>query len=250
MKIHRILSGVTLALATAVIAGALCDFPWYPEYADEFSKYDFVTPEMAKKAAAGFDASAPTADPVLIRNLDGCPQGYMVVGYRGGDLADIDKWNELADILNNNKEIDAAVLADKVSYLYGDPEKVHKFREVDVSAFTWQVPVIGGSDSIPKVLWGYTAAYDEARKRVGNQPLVFTGIIGTHLHQFQVFKFRTENNKEILLYYSIEKKAVDFNRSEFKEIAARYMADQYEAIQNDPGRAEENRRRWEDISQR
>jgi len=257
-------------LALAAVAGAECEFPYYPEYADVFSRYDEVTPEMAVAAVGVRPGTATFAEPLLLRDAQGMPFCYMIEAFPAEDAELVARWNEVIAKLNAGGRLPAAELAAELAALYAVEYEPFRFgapaenaggledplldsASAVVPTFTFD-PVgapLGASGGPPfPALFGYRQVYRAAAERYGDGDAVyFSRIIAAGPFHAQIFEFENDAGEKVAL-------AVDAGYGtspadlEASEAAMREkVREKYELLKRDDAWAERNRARWEEIAE-
>ncbi|MGD8718024.1 MAG: hypothetical protein PVH29_04290 [Candidatus Zixiibacteriota bacterium] len=262
----RFVSIALLLLGLAAIVHSECEFPYYPEYADVYSRYDEVTPEMAVAAVGAWPGTATFAKPLLLRDVNGMPFCYMVEAFPPGDADLVARWNGVIAKVNAGERIPAAELAAELEALYdveyppfrfGEPAETRDgernplidFAGAVVSTFTFDNPRsmlgAGGGPPFP-ALHGYAHAYREAATRYGGG-FYLSRIIGTGPYHSQIFEFENDAGEKVALAVDAGY-AVSVADLEERDAAMRErVRKKYESIKNDDTWAEANRADWREI---
>ena len=244
-----------LAAATGVRAG--CEFPYYPEYADVFGRYEEVTPLLAKKYALisqppDTNDAAYVCEPLLLRDIAGMPV-YNVLSFYNGDYPDVaKKWNEVISVINAGRKVPASELGEKLKF-FDDDEVRRQFSSSTISVYTFGCGTIQGGGGLPKPLYGYNAAYEKAAAVLKNHDLLFTRMISGGYHYDQYFEFESLSGKKVTILvgfvplndYPTEVADLDLLTT-LNEISARSL---YRTVGADPGRFEEKREWWKRIDE-
>jgi hypothetical protein len=246
-----IISLISVTLTTAAVAE--CEFPYYPEFADAFTKYDEVTPLLAKKVVITTrmpfaPADAVVCEPLRIRDVAGKPLGLVVPTYKGTDLKVVKKWNGLANKINTGQKIAAAEIEADLSF-FRKAEYVDDFTTVLIQPYTFHGMIPGASETFPAVFAGYDEALNLARIELKTDNLFFKRIVGGGLRRVQSFEFEAGNGEEIIIGYDSydEVRVVD---PEAEKEGMRKVAEiSYSSIKKleASGKIEENIQRWKDI---
>jgi hypothetical protein len=241
---------------TATAARAECEFPYYPEFADVFSKYDEVTPLLAKKfamitAVPGVRVGAYICEPLLLRDVTGMPLYNVLTFYNGYDPGVARKWNEIIKTINARRKVSASDLGEKLKF-FEDEKVLWQFKAATISAYTFGCGMIEGGGS-PRPLRGYNAAYEKAAAVLKNHDLLFTRMISGGYHYDQYFEFESRSGKKVAILagfvplndYPTEVADLDLLTT-LNEISARSL---YRTVGADPGRFEEKREWWKRIDE-
>ncbi len=131
---------VTFVLLAAAAWAA--EFPYYPEYAEVFSRYEEVTPAMAVAAVGGWPAEATFAEPLLLRDANGMPYCYMIEAFPAEEA-----------------ELEALYAVEYAPFRFGEPGEIGDgqrnplldFAGAVVATFTFDPPggVLGASGGPP-----------------------------------------------------------------------------------------------------
>ena len=245
-----IITLVSIAATTAAVAE--CDFPYYPEYADAFSKYDEVTPLLAKKVVMGTripfaPAGAIVCEPLGIRDIAGTPLGFVVPTYNGTDLKAVKKWNAIANKINNGQKIPAKELKDEISFFY-KKEYLDEFTTAVIHPYTFHSMIPGGSGTFPDVFAGYSTALKMASAELATDDAYFRRIVGGGLYRVQSFEFEDGNENVIIIGYD-KNGDVDIVDPEVEKEGMRKVAEiSFNSIKKleASGKIERNIQRWKD----
>lgn len=263
------LIGITMLLvALAGTAFAECDFPYYPEYADVYSRYDEVTPEMAVAAVGAWPGTATFAEPLLLRDVNGMPFCYMIEAFPANGAGPVARWNEVIVKLNAGGRLPAAELDAELEALYaveyapfrfGEPAETRDgqrnplldFAGAVIPTFTFDNPAskLGASGGPPfPALHGYTQAYRAAAERYGDGDAVyFTRIIAAGPYHAQIFEFENDAGEKVALAVGADL-GVSVADLEERDAAMREMVrEKYELLKKDDAWAEYNRAEWQEV---
>ena len=195
-----------IAIAVAVLAAATAcvaaDFPYYPEYAEEFAKVEEVTPLLAKKVVMTHPficpAGAIVCEPLVLRDIVGKPTWISINAYAGDDLSLVDRYNRIVRRLNAGERIDASELEQDLSYFRGSWE----FTWVILGAYTiHSLGFPAASYGALPVLSGFRPALAFAREELGSDDLYFNRIAGTGFSQWQGFEFEAPTGEKVMVEY-------------------------------------------------
>ena len=261
---------ITLALLTFADARTCvaADFSYYPEYADVFSRYDEVTPEMAVAAVGAWPGTATFAEPLLLRDVNGMPFCYMVEAFPPKSAEPVARWNGVIAKVNAGGRIPAAELAAELEALYdveyapfrfGEPAETRDgqrnplidYAGAVVSTFTFDSPAskLGASGGPPfPALHGYAQAYRAAVERYGAGAAVyFTRIIATGPYHVQIFEFENDAGDKVALAVGADYGVSVADLEESDAVMRERIRKKYESIKKDDTWAEANRADWQEI---
>ena len=261
----------TLLIITGLAATACAgEFPYYPEYADVFGRYDEVTPEMAIASIGAWPGEAIFAEPLLLREGRGMPFGYMIEAFPPKDAELVARWNEVIAKLNAGGRLPAAELAAELEALYaleyagfrfgeaadtGDGERnpLLDFASAIVATFTFDPPggVLGASGGPPfPALFEYARAYRAAVGHFSDEAFYFSRIVATGPYEHhQIFEFENDAGEKVALGPDdqLQMRVADLEES---DAAMREMVrKKYEFFKEYDVGAETNRARWEEIAE-
>jgi hypothetical protein len=244
---------VAVAALVAASAHAACEFPYYPEYADVFGRYDEVTPVMAKKAAMGYpgfcdNAGDVVCEPLLLKDCAGMPLCYMVGTYAAKNLYIVGKWNEVIKNVSAGEAMPAKALAEEMAFYYSEGI-INRFNTLTVTPYTWNPPVLSASGGFPALV-GYVAAYEAAVEHFGRDDFFFVGIIGTGYYVIQTFAFETDAGESVALEVDEFGEAGLANFEKRREGSRRAVRYWYDSLIGRPEMGERNRKKWADLIQR
>jgi len=251
MDVRRAAKLLAVALGALAAAGAAGEFPYYPEFADEFAKVEEVTPLLAKKVVMVRPFICPVGavvcEPLVIRDIAGKPIWMSIEAYAGDDLSLVDRRNALVRKLNGGERLEAAALERDLSYFRGKPGCTW----VAMGAYTWTPPAFpAASGGLLPPLSGYRAAFAFAREELGTDDLYFNRIVGRGFCEWQAFEFETPTGEKLIVEYDPCGGEVSILDPE-KEKGIRREAAEFEAgiIERFPasGRLEERLREWAEI---
>jgi hypothetical protein len=266
--IRKIICVVALA-ALAAVAHAACEFPYYPEYADVFGRYDEVTPEMAVAGVGAWPGEAIFAEPLLLRDANGMPFCYMIEAFPPKEAELVARWNDVIAKLNAGERLPAAELAAELEELYAVEYEPFRFGESDepgddlrnpllgfasaaVATFTFDPPggILGASGGPPfPALQGYAQAYRAAAKRYGGGDAVYLSrIIAAGPFHVQIFEFENDAGEKValILYRQRQMRLADVE--EHAAAMREKVRKKYEFFKEYDVGAEKNRARWEEIA--
>jgi len=258
-----------LAGAPNVTEGA--EFPYYPEYADVFGRYEEVTPEMAIAGIGGWPGEAIFAEALLLRDANGMPYCYMIEAFPPEEAELVARWNEVIVKLNAGGRLPAAELAAELEALYavayapfrfgeagdiddGERNPLLDFASAIVVAFTFDPPggILGASGGPPfPALYEYGRAYRAASEHFGgDETFYFSRIIATGPFQYhQIFEFENDAGEKVALAvdadYGVSIAEVEEHAAAMREA----VREKYELLKRDDTSAERNRALWEEIAE-
>jgi hypothetical protein len=261
---------VVALTALAAAASAACEFPYYPEYADVFGRYDEVTPEMAIAGIGGWPGEATFAEPLLLRDANGMPYCYMIEAFPAEDAKLVARWNEVVAKLNAGERLPAAELAAELEALYaveyapfrfgeageiGDGERnpLLDFASAAVATFTFDPPggLLGASGGPPfPALYEYPRAY---RAAVGHfdrdEAFYFSRIVarGPFEHH-QVFEFENDAGEKVAFAPDRQLRMRLADVDEHAAAMREKVRKKYELFKEYDVGAERNRALWEEIA--
>jgi hypothetical protein len=240
-----------IAILSAPAAHAACEFPYYPEYADEFAGVEEVTPLLAKKVVMARPFICPVGavvcEPLVIRDIAGKPIWMSIDAYAGDDLSYVDRRNAIVRKLNAGERLEAAALERDLSYFRGEAG----FVWVAMGAYTWRAPgfpAAGGGLLTP--LSGYKAALAFAREKLGNDDLYLSRVVGQGFNQWQAFEFETPTGEKLTVEYDASAAELSLLDLEKERESRREIAKSDAALISKfktSGRLEERLREWADI---
>lgn len=256
---------------TATAARAGCEFPYYPEYADVFGRYDEVTPEMAIAGIGGWPGEAIFAEPLLLRDANGMPYCYMIEAFPAGDAELVGRWNDVIAKLNAGGRLPAAELAAELETLYaveyapfrfgeatdiGDGQRnpLLDFASAIVATFTFDPPggVLGASGGPPfPALYEYRRAYLAASDHFdGDEAFYFSRIIATGPFEYhQIFEFETDAGEKVALTPDHERRMGLTDVEESAAAMREKVRQKYELLKEYDVGAEKNRALWREIAE-
>jgi hypothetical protein len=237
-----------VASLAAVAAGYAGEFPYYPEYADEFAKVEEVTPAMAKKAVIGSPFYGQgenwiVCEPLLLKDNEGMPYCYMVATYAGSDLAEVRKWNNIIKKINGGGEIPAGELAAELELFYTN-EFQTKLATYVVSPYTYNPPILASTEEQFDGLAGYVPAYKLAAAEFGGKPIFLSRIIGIGYWMAQIFVFSGSNGETIAVETDEYYQAEVVNVNKYGAARRDYVKRTYEGIRDHADLTEKNEKRW------
>ena len=261
-----------VALTTlAAAAYATCEFPYYPEYADVFGRYDEVTPEMAIASIGAWPGEAIFAEALLLRDARGMPFGYMIEAFPPEEAELVARRNEVIVQLNAGGRLPAAELAAELEALYaveyesfrfgepaetGDGERnpLLDFASAIVATFTFDPPggVLGASGGPPfPALFEYRRAFGAASDHFGgDETFYFSRIIATGPYEHhQIFEFENDAGEKVAL---ILDRPLQMRLADLEEHAAvmrEMVRKKYEFFKEYDVGAERNRALWREIAE-
>ncbi len=259
-----------LIIVTVASAVAAAEFPYYPEYADVFGRYDEVTPEMAIAGIGGWPGEATFAEPLPLRDANGMPFCYMIEAFPAEEAELVATWNEVIVKLNAGERLPAAELAAELEALYaveyesfrfgegadiGDGERnpLLDFASAAVATFTFDPPggLLGASGGPPfPPLYEYSRAYRAAVGHFGgDEALYFSRIIarGPYEHH-QIFEFENDAGEKVALAVSADYGVSVEDVEEHAAAMREKVREKYELFKEFDVGAERNRARWEEIA--
>ncbi len=247
--------GLVCIIAVAAVAAsahAACEFPYYPEFADVFGRYDEVTPEMAIAGIGAWPEEATTfVEPLLLHEANGMPYCYMIEAFPAEDAELVARWNEVVAKLNAGDRLPAAELAAELEELYAVAYAPRPGGSV-LPTFTFDYP---GAHIITEGRWPfpafyeYLSAYRVAKLRFESGGVFFLSrVVGAGPFSYQIFEFENEAGKKVALARESDglTHAADLeeNAARMREAAGK----KYELLIKDAVWAETNRARWEEIT--
>jgi hypothetical protein len=258
-------------LALAAAAAAAAEFPYYPEYADVFGRYDEVTPEMAIAGIGGWPGEATFAEPLLLRDANGMPFCYMIEAFPPKDGELVARWNEVIVKLNAGARLPAAELAAELEALYaveyepfrfgkagetGDGQRnpLLDFASAAVATFTFDPPggILGASGGPPfPALYEYGRAYRAASEHFGgDEAFYFSRIIATGpFEHHQIFEFENDAGEKVALMPDRQLRIRLADVEEHASAMREKVRKKYEFFKEYDVGAEKNRARWEEIAE-
>jgi hypothetical protein len=260
---------VALGALAAAVAHAACEFPYYPEYADVFSQYDEVTPEMAIAGVGAWPGEATFAEPLLLRDANGMPFCYMIEAFPAEEAELVARWNDVIAKLNAGARLPAAELAAELEALYaveyapfrfgesaeiGDGQRnpLLDFASAAVATFTFDPPggLLGASGGPPfPALYEYTRAYRAASDHFDGDAFYFSRIIATGpFEHHQIFEFENDAGKKVALAPDRQRRMRVADVEEHASAMREKVREKYELFKKYDVGAEKNRARWEEIA--
>jgi hypothetical protein len=258
-------------LTGAAVAGAGCEFPYYPEYADIFGRYDEVTPEMAIAGIGGWPGEAIFAEALLLRDANGMPYCYMIEAFPPKEAELVARWDAVIAKLNAGGRLPAAELATELEALYavdyapfrfgeavdiGDGQRnpLLDFASATVAAFTFDPPggILGASGGPPfPALYEYRQAYAAAADHFdGDQTFYFSRIIATGpFENHQIFEFENDTGDKIALGPDRQGQIRVADVEEHAAAMREKVREKYELFTEYDVGAERNRALWEEIAE-
>jgi hypothetical protein len=240
-----------LIIAGFASAAAAAEFPYYPEYAEEFAKVEEVTPLMAKKVVMVRPFICPVGavvcEPLVIRDIAGKPIWISINAYAGNDLSLVDRYNGIVRSLNAGERFYASALELDLSYFAGGAD----FAWVTLGAYTRNAPGFPAASygALP-ALSGYRTALAFAREELGNDDLYLNRIVGRGFSSGQAFEFETPTGETVIVDYDPcggEVSALDAVKA--KEVRREIVKSDAAVIERfaASGRLEERLREWAEI---
>lgn len=231
------------ALGTAHAAG---EFPYYPEFADLYSRYEEVTPATAK-AATGRGEGEIAGEPLLLRDVTGMPYCYITATYAQADASRLEKWNEVIRKLNAGEPLDAAELAEEVkAYYAGDYGKAVGCQVM--GAYTCEDVGRLVTEGFFPALSGYRSAYRLAASELGAEDIYFKRIIAFGEYTVQIFEFEDDAGEKTAVMVDEHQLAYQANLEENAAFMREAVRRLYNWFKENPDKAELNRERWQRIS--
>lgn len=265
----RVLIVPWLMCALAAAAWAAGEFPYYPEYADVFSRYDEVTPEMAVAAAGAWPGEATFAEPLLLRDINGMPYCYMVEAFPAEDRDLVATWNEVIAKVNAGAPLPAAELAGELEALYAVEYAPSRFGEfpgafdevenpllhfagaaVPTFTFDHPGPALGSSGGPPfPALRGYARAYHAATAWFEEDDAVyFSRIIAAGPEHVQILEFENDAGEKVALAVDAELRPHPADLEENAAFMREAVRKKYDLLKEDPTWADKNRARWRELA--
>lgn len=253
----------------AAAAHAACEFPYYPEYADVFGRYDEVTPEMAIAGIGGWPGEATFVEALLLHDANGMPYCYMIEAFPAEEAELVARWNAVIAKLNAGARLPAAELAVELEALYaveyapfrfGEGAEMYDrlrnplcdFASAIVVAFTFDPPggVLGASGGPPfPALFEYRRAYVAACDRFGGDAFYLSRIIATGPFEYhQIFEFENDAGLKVALAPDREGRMRVEDVAEHAAAMREKVREKYELLKKDDTNAERNRALWEEIA--
>jgi hypothetical protein len=259
MDVRRAAKLLAVALGTyalAAAAHAACEFPYYPEYADVFGRYEEVTPLLAKKFA--IENSCPNAkpgalicEPLLRRDVAGMPGSYELSFYNGDDPDIARRWNEIIKTINVSGKVSASELGEKLNF-FEDDEVHWQFKSSVISAYTFGCGMVGGGGP-PGSLYGYNAAFEKAAEVLKSRDLLFTRMMTGDVIYGLVFEFESRSGETAAIAivscrpYDSPPEVADLALlASLAEITARSLR---RGVSGDIARSERYREMWKNIDE-
>jgi hypothetical protein len=261
-----------IILTTAASARAACEFPYYPEYADVFGRYEEVTPAMAIAGIGAWPEEATTfVEPLLLRDANGMPYCYMIEAFPAEDAELVATWNEVIVKLNAGARLPAAELAAELAALYAVDYAPFRFGEADdigdgernplldfasaiVVAFTFDPPggILGASGGPPfPALFEYRRAYRAAVGHFDGDAFYLSRIIATGPFEYhQIFEFENDAGEKVALAVSADYGVSVADVEEHAAAMREKVREKYELLKKDDTNAERNRALWEEVAER
>ena len=242
---------VSALCLASTLAAAECDFPYYPEYADLFSKFDEVTPLMAKKAvmlnlSIGQKPGDIVCEPLLIRTIVGMPAYYMVATCKGDDFGTVRKWNAIVSDVNAGSRMPAKQLAERLAFFF-DEKVFRQFTWVSVPTYTHLSTFQAASGGIPPAFWGYEEAYEKAKELYGHDDFDFARIIALGHAHVQAFEFVEAPGKTVTVEVDKYERATVADLEKIRADMRDWVNSWYELFDTDPDLIERNARGWREI---
>ncbi|MEE8640684.1 MAG: hypothetical protein V3T41_09770, partial [bacterium] len=253
----------------ATALGAACEFPYYPEYADVFGRYDEVTPEMAIAGIGGWPGEATFAEALLLRDANGMPFCYMIEAFPAEEAELVARWNEVIAKLNAGGRLPAAELAAELEALYaveyapfrfGEPAEIRDgqrnplldFAGAVVATFTFDPPggVLGASGGPPfPALYEYPRAYLAACDQFDGDAVYFSRIIATGPFEYhQIFEFENDAGVKVALGPDHQRRMHVADLEEHASAMREAVRKKYELLQKDAAWADKNHARWRELA--
>lgn len=260
---------LALLVAAAAAGSPAGEFPYYPEFAEVFSRYDEVTPEMAV-ASIGAGPEAVFAEPLLLRDANGVPYCYMIEAFPAEEAELVARWNAVIAKLNAGDRLPAAELAGELEALYAAEYAPYRFGEFPgaldelenlllhfagaaVPTFTFDHPggVLGASGGPPfPALYEYRRAYLAASDQFdGDGPFYFSRIIATGPFEYhQIFEFENDAGLKVALAPDRQRRMRVADVEEHASAMREEIREKYELLKKDDARAEKNHARWQELA--
>jgi len=225
---------VAALLATVAAAGAECEFPYYPEFADRFEEYDEVTPLMAKRRVMYRPMlyGAPgdiVCEPLLLRTETGMPYGLYVAIYKGRNKKLVRKWNAVVETFNSSEKIPADELNDRLAFFF--KEKVYEeFATLVVAPYTLMQTVRASHKGVPCALRGYESGYAKARQLLHSDEIYFKRVIAIGCFQVQIFEFENDRGDVVAIEVDQYSVATPADMASYSEDMRTYVGNLYEGI--------------------
>jgi hypothetical protein len=265
----RVCTYLAIIAFAAAAAYAGCEFPYYPEYADVFGRYEEVTPEMAVASIGVRPGEAIFAEPLLLREGRGMPFGYMIEAFPPEEAELVARWNEVIVKLNAGGRLPAAELAAELEALYaveyagfrfgepadiGDGERnpLLDFASAIVATFTFDPPggVLGASGGPPfPALFEYGRAYRAASEHFdGDEAFYVSRIVATGPYEYhQIFEFENDAGEKVALILDRPRQMRLADVEEHAAAMREMVRKKYEFFKEYDVGAERNRALWEEI---
>lgn len=241
---------VVAIVALEGAAYAACEFPYYPEFADEFSKVEEVTPLLAKKVVMARPFICPVGavvcEPLVVRDIAGKPLWIFVAAYRGDDLEYVDRRNAIARKLNAGERLEAADLAAEVkAYYAGDYGKALFCK--GTGAYTCEDLGRLVTEGFFPPLSGYRSAYRVAASELGAEDFYFTRIIAFGDYTVQIFEFEDDAGEKTAVMVDEHRHAYPADLEENAAVMREALRRRYNWFKENPDKAELNRERRQRI---